>query len=302
MGAGNVGASLAQHLVMGGISDVVLYDIAPGVPQGKALDLGEACPLWGSSVSIKGTNTIEETAGSDVVVITAGLARKPGMSRDDLLQANASIIGVVAGEAAAHSPKSVIIMITNPMDVMAHLAWKSSKFPPERVLGMGGVLDSARLRAFIAWQLDVSPKDVDAMVLGGHGDQMVPVRSLISVKGVGIDSLLPDEKIEHIVERTRNGGAEIVALLKTGSAYYAPAASACEMVKAILFDEKRLMPCAAYLDGQYGAKGVYAGVPVLLGKGGVEKILEVPLTSGEKAAFDRSVSAVGQLVSVLGLS
>ena len=302
LGAGNVGASLAQHLVMGGISDVVLYDIAPGVPQGKALDLGEACPLWGSSVSIKGTNTIEETAGSDVVVITAGLARKPGMSRDDLLQANASIIGVVAGEAAAHSPKSVIIMITNPMDVMAHLAWKSSKFPPERVLGMGGVLDSARLRAFIAWQLDVSPKDVDAMVLGGHGDQMVPVRSLISVKGVGIDSLLPDEKIEHIVERTRNGGAEIVALLKTGSAYYAPAASACEMVKAILFDEKRLMPCAAYLDGQYGAKGVYAGVPVLLGKGGVEKILEVPLTSGEKAAFDRSVSAVGQLVSVLGLS
>ncbi len=302
IGAGNVGASLAQHLVMGGISDVVLYDIAQGVPQGKALDMGEACPLWGSSFSIKGTNVIEDTAGSDVIVITAGLARKPGMTRDDLLHANASIIGVVTAEAAAHSPKAVIIMVTNPMDAMAHLAWKSSRFPAERVLGMGGVLDSARLRSFIAWQLDVSPKDVEAMVLGGHGDQMVPVRSLISVKGVGVGSLLPDAKIEQIIERTRNGGAEIVALLKTGSAYYAPAASACEMVKAVLFDEKRLMPCAAYLDGQYGAKGVYAGVPVILGKGGVEKILEVPLTPDEKAAFDRSVSAVGKLAGLLGLA
>ena len=301
IGAGNVGASLAQLLVMDGISDVVLYDVAPGVPQGKALDIGEGCPLWGSSVYIRGTNVIEETAGSDIIVITAGLARKPGMSRDDLLQANASIIGVVAEEAAAHSPMAVTIMVTNPMDVMAHLAWKSSKFPPERVLGMGGVLDSARLRSFIAWQLNVSPKDVDAMVLGGHGDQMVPVRSLISVKGVGIDSMLPAAKIEAIIERTRNGGAEIVSLLKTGSAYYAPAASICEMVKAVLFDEKRLIPCAAYLDGQYGAKGVYAGVPVVLGKGGVEKILEVPLTSEEKAAFDRSVEAVGRLVGTLGV-
>ncbi len=301
IGAGNVGASLAQLLVRDGISDVVLFDVAPGVPQGKALDLGEACPLWGTSFSVTGTNAIGETAGSDIVVITAGLARKPGMSRDDLLKANASIIGDVAAKAAAHSPGAIIIVVTNPLDVMTHLAWKSSGFPSERVFGMGGVLDSARLRSFLAWELKVSPKDVEALVLGGHGDQMVPVRSLISVKGIGIDALLDNEKIESIIERTRNGGAEIVSLLKTGSAYYAPAASVCEMVKSVMFDEKRLLPCAACLDGQYGAKGVYAGVPVILGKGGVENILEVPLTPDEKAAFDRSVSAVGKLAGALGL-
>ncbi|MDA8092041.1 MAG: malate dehydrogenase [Nitrospiraceae bacterium] len=301
IGAGHVGASLAQLLLHDGISDVVLYDVAQGVPQGKALDLGEACPLWGSSASIKGTNAIEDTAGSDVIVITAGLARKPGMSRDDLLQANATIIKEVSTKTAAQSPDSIIIMVTNPMDVMAQLAWKFTKFPPQRVLGMGGVLDSARLRSFIAWELNVSPKDVEALVLGGHGDQMVPVKSLISVKGAGIDSLLPEATIRSIFERTRNGGAEIVSLLKTGSAYYAPGAAIYEMVKAVLFDEKRLLPCAVHLEGQYGAKGVYAGVPVILGKGGVEKIIEVPLTAEEKAAFDKSAGAVGKLVETLGL-
>ncbi|MDA8172698.1 MAG: malate dehydrogenase [Nitrospiraceae bacterium] len=301
IGAGNVGASLAQLLVQTGLSDVLLYDVAEGMPQGKALDLAEACPLWGSSVAINGTNDIADLQGSSVVVITAGLARKPGMSRDDLLHANASIVGGVAAELPRRCPDAVIVVVTNPMDVMAQLVWKRSGFPQRRVFGMGGVLDSARLRAFIAWQLGVSPKDVEAMVLGGHGDQMVPVKSLVSVKGVGISALLPERKIEEIFERTKGGGAEIVSLLKNGSAYYAPAASVYEMVKAVLLDEKRLLPCAACLEGQYGAMSLYAGVPVVVGAGGVEEIVEVPLTGQEKAAFDRSVSAVGRLVAALAL-
>ena len=300
-GAGNVGASLAQLLVQTGLSDVLLYDVAEGMPQGKALDMAEACPLWGSSVSVAGTNRISDLEGSSVVVITAGLARKPGMSRDDLLQANASIVGGIAAELPRHCPEAVVIVVTNPMDVMAQLVWKRSGFSPDRVFGMGGVLDSARLRSFIAWELGVSPRDVEAMVLGGHGDQMVPVRSLVSVKGMGISDLLNDEKLEKIFERTKNGGAEIVSLLKTGSAYYAPAASAYEMVKAVLLDEKRLLPCAAHLEGQYGAHGIYAGVPVILGADGVEEIIEVPLAENEKAAFGRSVSAVGKLVEMLRL-
>ena len=300
-GAGNVGASLAQLLAQSGLADVLLYDVAEGMPQGKALDLGQACALWGSSVSVAGTNDIADSWGSSVVVITAGFARKPGMSRDDLLQANASVVGGIAGEVVRYCPDAVVMVVTNPVDAMAQLVWKRSGFAPARVFGMGGVLDSARLRSFIAWQLEVSPRDVEAMVLGGHGDSMVPVRSLVSVKGAGIGSLLPDEKIAAIFERTRGCGAEIVSLLKTGSAYYAPAASAYEMVKAVLLDEKRLLPCAAFLEGQYGASGVYAGVPVIVGSAGVEKILEVPLTKDEQAAFDLSVSAVRGLVSTLGL-
>ena len=300
-GAGNVGASLAQLLVQAGLADVLLYDVAEGMPQGKALDLGQACALWGSAVTVAGTNDMADSKDSSLVVITAGFARKPGMSRDDLLQANAAVVGGIAAEAARYSPDAVIIVVTNPVDAMTQLAWNRSGFPPARVFGMGGVLDSARLRAFIAWQLGVSPRDVEAMVLGGHGDSMVPARSLISVKGVGLGALLPDDRIDAIFARTRAGGAEIVSLLKTGSAYYAPAASIYEMVKAVLLDEKRLLPCAAYLEGQYGAGGVYAGVPAIVGAGGVEKIVEVPLSKDEGAAFERSVSAVRGLVSGLGL-
>ena len=306
-GAGNVGAQLAQLIVQAGLADVALYDVAQGMPQGKALDLGQACTLWGSSVSVSGTNDMADSMGSSIIVITAGFARKPGMSRDDLLEANAKVVGGIAAEAARLSPDAVIIVVTNPVDAMTQLSWKRSGFPPARVFGMGGVLDSARLRAFIAWQLGISPKDVEAMVLGGHGDAMVPVRGLISVKGSPLESWLKEEQIEALFERTRGGGAEIVSLLKTGSAYYAPAASVYEMVKAVLLDEKRLLPCAACLEGQYGgitglkAGGVYAGVPAIVGAGGVEKIIDVPLTEHERKAFSHSVSAVGGLVSILGL-
>ncbi|MDA8169142.1 MAG: malate dehydrogenase [Nitrospiraceae bacterium] len=299
IGAGNVGASLAQLLAQSGLCDIMLFDIAEGMPQGKALDLAEACPLWGSSSAVKGTNGLADTKGSSVIVITAGLARKPGMSRDDLLLANARIVGGIAEKIPALSPDAVIIAVTNPMDVMAQLVREKTGFPSQRVVGMGGVLDSARLRAFIAAEAGVAPGDVQAIVMGGHGNQMVPVESLMTVKGIPARSFLGGEKIQAIIGRTRNGGAEIVSLLKTGSAYYAPAASGFEMVKAVLLDEKKVLPCAVYLEGQYGASGVYAGVPVVLGKAGVEKIIEVPLLPEEAAAFDRSVSAVRSLLSKL---
>lgn len=300
IGAGNVGASLAQLAARDGHWDVLLYDVVPGMPQGKALDLAEACPLWGSASSVKGTNELGETEGSDVVVMTAGLARKPGMSRDDLLFANAGIVGGIAEKLPEYSPDAIIIVVTNPMDVMAQHAWRVSGLPHEKVFGMGGVLDSARLRAFIAWELGVAPSDVEAMVLGGHGDQMVPVESLMSIKGVPAGDLIPEDRLRLIVERTKQGGAEIVSLLKTGSAYYAPAASTHEMLKSILFDEKRLMPCAAYLKGHYGIEGVYAGVPVILGRGGVEKILEVPLRAEEADALRASAETVRALAAKFG--
>lgn len=297
IGAGNVGASTAQLIAHDGIADVVLFDIAEGMPQGKALDIAEACPLWNSAVSVKGTNSYKDTAGSDIIVITAGIPRKPGMSRDDLLKTNAGVMKSVVAETAKLSPDAVVIVVTNPMDVMAYVAYKTSGCDPRKVFGMGGVLDSARFRTFISFELGVSPSDVEALVMGGHGDQMVPMPRYTTVKGVSITKVLPPEKVASLIERTRNGGAEIVSLLKTGSAYYAPAAAAYQMVRAILFDEKRILPCAAYLEGQYGVRDVYVGVPVVLGACGIEKVIELELNEEERADFDRSVSAVKELLA-----
>ncbi|MBN2654498.1 MAG: malate dehydrogenase [Nitrospirae bacterium] len=301
IGAGNVGASLAQMIVQSGISDCVLFDIMEGVPQGKALDLSEACPLWSSASSIKGTSSYEDTAESDVVIITAGFPRKPGMSRDDLLTANAEVVSTVAQNAAKYSPDAVFIVVTNPMDVMTQVAFVKSGFKHEKVIGMGAILDSARFRTFVAWELGVSCQDVEALVLGGHGDLMVPMPRFTTVKGVSITELLSADRIDALVQRTRQGGAEIVVLLKTGSAYYAPAASAFEMVKCILLDEKRMLPCAAYLNGQYGVNGYYAGVPVVLGRSGVEKIIELKFNEQEIADFDKSIKSVQELVQKLGI-
>lgn len=301
IGAGNVGATTAQFVVQSGIADVVLFDIVEGMPQGKALDLAEACPLWNSPSIIKGTNNYSDTTGSDIVVITAGLARKLGMSRNDLLHANANVVRGACIEIAKTSPNTVIIIVTNPMDVMAQLAWKTTEFSCKRVLGMGGILDSSRLTAFLSWELNVSPEDVEAIVLGGHGDEMVPLSRFIAVKGVPITELLPKKKIEALIEKTRNGGAEIVALLKSGSAYYAPAASTFQMIKSILLDEKRLLPCAAYLNGEYGMRDIYMGVPVILGKEGVEKIIEVKLTKEERAQFRKSCTSVRKLIKKLSI-
>lgn len=296
IGAGNVGATTAQLIAYAGFADVVLFDIAEGMPQGKALDIAESCPLWNSSSSITGTNNYADTAQSDVIVITAGFPRKPGMSRDDLLHANADVIKKVTLETSKLSPESVIIVVTNPMDVMAQIAWKISGFSSQKVIGMGGVLDSSRFRSFISMELGVSPEDVEAMVLGGHGDQMVPLPRFTTVKGMPVTELLNENKIDEIIQRTKNGGAEIVSLLKTGSAYYAPAASTCQMVKAIIFDEKRILPCSAYLDGEFGVKDVFVGVPVMLGENGVEKIVEFKLTDKEDRLFHKSVSAVKILI------
>ena len=292
VGAGHVGSSLAQMIVREGTADVALYDIADGVPQGKALDLAEACPLWGSSSVVVGTNDYAPTAGSDIIVVTAGFPRKPGMSRDDLLSANANVVSQVVEQTSGLSPAAIIIVVTNPMDVMTQLALKVSGFKSGRVVGMGGVLDSARLRTFVAWEIGVSPRDVEALVLGGHGDLMVPMPRFTTVKGVSLPSLMSKERIESVVERTRNGGAEVVSLLKSGSAYYAPAAAAFEMLRSILFDERRLLPCATYLDGEYGARGVCTGVPVLLGAGGVERIIGLTLNEQEERDFAKSVEAV----------
>lgn len=299
IGAGNVGASAAQLIAHDGIADVVLYDIAEGMPQGKALDMAEACPLWNSSASVKGTNSYGDTAGADVIVITAGIPRKPGMSRDDLLKTNAGVVKSVVAETSKLSPDAVTVVVTNPMDVMAYVAWKVSGCDPRKVFGMGGVLDSARFRTFVAFELGVSPADVEALVMGGHGDQMVPMPRYTTVKGVSISKVLPPEKIASLIERTRNGGAEIVSLLKTGSAYYAPAASTYQMIRAILFDEKRILPCAAYLDGQYGVRDIYVGVPAVLGGRGIEKVIELELNEEERADFERSVSSVKALMEKL---
>jgi malate dehydrogenase len=301
IGAGNVGATTALLVVQSGIADVVLFDIVEGMPQGKALDLAEACPLWNSSSTIKGTNNYSDTAGSDIVIITAGFPRKPGMSRNDLLHANANVIKETCIEVANASPNAIIIVVTNPMDVMAQLAWKTTEFSCKRVMGMGGILDASRLTAFLSWELNVSPEDLEALVFGGHGDDMVPLPRFTTVKGIPVTELLPKKKIELLIERTRNGGAEIVHLLKSGSAYYAPAASTFQMIKSILLDEKRMLPCAAYLNGEYGVKDLYMGVPVILGKEGVEKVTEVKLTKEEKAQFRKSCASVKKLIKKLAI-
>jgi len=292
VGAGNVGATLVQRIAEARLADVVMVDVVEGVPQGKGLDLLEAGPVMGYDTKVIGMNSYDETAGSDIIVITAGLARKPGMSRDDLLAANGTIVTKVAKETGMRSPRAVMIVVTNPMDVMAYVAMKASGFPRERVIGMGGVLDSARFRTFIALELAVSVENTHAFVLGGHGDTMVPLPRYSTVAGIPITELMKKETIDKLVERTRNGGAEIVALLKTGSAYYAPSAATLEMVDAVLLDKKKILPCSTCLAGEYGVKDTFAGVPVKLGAGGVEQVIEIKLSSEENAAFMKSVEAV----------
>jgi malate dehydrogenase len=299
IGAGNVGATTAQRIAEAGLADVVLVDIVEGMPQGKGLDLAEAAPVVGHDAHVLGTNDYADTAGSDIIVVTSGIPRKPGMSRDDLIATNAGIVGGVVKQAAAVSPDAIIIVVTNPLDVMCHVAKAASGFPRERVLGMAGVLDSARFRTFIAMELGVSVKDVHAFVLGGHGDTMVPLSRYSTVAGVPITELLPADRVKALEDRTANGGAEIVALLKTGSAFYAPAVSAFEMVDAILNDRKRVLPCATLLEGEFGVDGYYVGVPVVLGRGGLERVFEISLTAEEQAAFAKSVNAVKELVATL---
>ncbi len=301
VGAGNVGATVAQYVVEKELGDVVLVDVIEGIPQGKALDLAQAGPVRRYDSRLVGSNAYDETANSDIVVVTAGLARKPGMTRDDLLFKNAEIVGDVVTQVTARSKNAILILVTNPLDAMVQLAWKRSGFPAERVIGMAGVLDSARFRTFIAQELQVSVENVTAFVLGGHGDTMVPLPRYSTVAGIPITDLLPPDRIEALVQRTANGGAEIVALLKAGSAYYAPGASTVEMIEAILRDKKKILPCAAYLQGQYGVNGLYVGVPVKLGRRGVEQIIEIKLTAQEETAFQKSVGAVRELVDKLKL-
>ena len=299
VGAGNVGATVAQRLFERDYADVVLVDVVEGLPQGKALDILESGPVVGSDSQITGSNSYEDTANSDVVVITAGIARKPGMSRDDLLFTNADIVQSVTEQVAKHSPNSILIVVSNPLDAMAQVALDTSGFPRERVTGMAGILDTARFRTFLAQELNVSVEDVQAYVLGGHGDTMVPLVESTTVGGVPISRLMPKDVVDRIVQRTRNGGAEIVGLLKTGSAYYAPSAAAVQMVDSIILDKKRILPCAAYLQGEYDINGLYIGVPVKLGAAGIEEIIQVQLTSSEKADLDKSASAVQELVGVM---
>jgi malate dehydrogenase len=300
VGAGNVGATAAQRIAEAGLADVVLIDIVEGLPQGKGLDLAEAAPVVGHDARVTGTNDYADTAGSDIVVVTSGLARQPGMSRDDLLAKNAGIVRSVVELAARHSPDAILIIVTNPLDAMCHVALEASGFPRERVLGMAGVLDSARFRTFIAQELGVSVEDTHAFVLGGHGDTMVPLPRYSTVAGVPITELMSPERVAALCERTANGGAEVVALLKTGSAYYAPAASTFEMVESILLDRKRVLPCAVLLKGEFGVDGLFVGVPVVLGEGGLERVFEIELTADERIAFDRSVDAVRELVAKIG--
>jgi malate dehydrogenase len=299
VGAGNVGATAAQEIARRDYADVVLVDIKEGLPQGKALDLNEAGPVLGYEPTIAGSNSYDETAGSDVVVVTAGLPRKPGMSRDDLVTTNEAIVGSVTREAIGQSPDAILIVVSNPLDAMCHVAKTASGWPRERVFGMAGILDTARFSAFIAWETGASAKDVTAMVLGGHGDQMVPVVSAATVGGVPLTKLASAEAIEAMVERTRKGGGEVVELLGT-SAWYAPGAAVAQMVDAIMLDQKRVLPCTALLQGEYGIDDLYMGVPVKLGAGGVEEIVELDLTDAEQAALAESAAAVRDVVSVLG--
>ena len=299
VGAGNVGATTAHWLVSKELGDVVLVDIIEGMPQGKALDLAQAGPIEGYDSCLTGSNGYRETADSDIVVITSGIARKPGMSRDDLLNTNAGIVGTVTTEVVRQSPNSIIIVVSNPLDAMCQVAFRKSGFPRNRVIGMAGILDSARMRTFLAQALNVSVENVTAFVLGGHGDTMVPLPRFSTCAGIPITELLSKDVIDKIVDRTRNGGAEIVSLLKTGSAYYAPSAAAVEMVEAILLDKKKILPCAAYLEGEYGINGLFVGVPVKLGASGIEEIIQINLTAEERAALQKSAAAVQELVNIL---
>lgn len=301
IGAGNVGATTAHWCAAGELGDVVLLDIpqTENMPKGKALDLMEASPIMGFDARIVGTTSYDDTADSDVVVITAGVPRKPGMSRDDLLTTNARIVGSVAAEIKRTSSEAVIIVVSNPLDAMVQRVLQVTGFPPSRVMGQAGVLDTARFRTFIAMELNVSVEDVSAMLLGGHGDTMVPLPSCTSVGGIPVTQLIAPERLEQLVQRTRDGGAEIVGLLKTSSAYYAPAAATAQMVEAIVRDKKRLVPCAAYCDKEYGVGGYYVGVPVVLGAGGVERIIELELNASERAAFQKSVDSVKGLVETM---
>ncbi|MGH9476712.1 MAG: malate dehydrogenase [Terriglobales bacterium] len=301
VGAGNVGATTAHWLAARELADIVLVDIAEGIPQGKGLDLFEATPIIGKDVKITGSNDYAATANSDVVILTAGLARKPGMSRDDLLKKNYEVIRSCVEPVVKHSPNSILILVTNPLDAMAQAAYKISQFSRNRVIGMAGVLDSARFASFIAMELDVSVENVNAFVLGGHGDTMVPLPRFTTVAGIPITELMDAATIERLVKRTAGGGAEIVAHLKTGSAYYAPAAAAVQMAEAILKDKKRILPCAAYLEGEYGIHGLFVGVPCKLGARGIEKVIEVKLSASEQAALEKSAEAVRSLVSVIGV-
>ncbi len=300
IGAGHVGATAAQRVVDKRLADVVLVDIVPGVPQGKALDLAESAPVEGYDCAITGTNDYKDTVNSDVVVITAGIPRKPGMSRDDLLRTNYDIVKGVTEQVAKHSPNCVIIVVSNPLDAMVQTAFRVSKFPKQRVIGMAGVLDSARFRAFIGMELKVSVENIHAFVLGGHGDSMVPLPRYSTVSGIPITELLPRETIDRLADRARNGGAEIVKLLNT-SAWYAPSSSIVEMVDVILNDRKKILPCAAYLEGEYGITGLYVGVPVKLGSGGVEQVVEISLTNEERAALHKSAAAVKELTDIIGV-
>ncbi len=300
IGAGNVGATAALHVARGGYAaEVTLVDIVEGMPAGKALDLFEASPLDAADCRLTGSNDFAAIAGSDVVVVTSGLPRKPGMSRDDLLLANAEIVGGVARQIREHAPGAIVVMVSNPLDVMAYHAMKVTGFPKDRVMGMAGVLDSARFRSFLAAEIGVSVDDVAAMVLGGHGDSMVPLTRYANVSGVPVTELLPKEALDKIVERTRNAGAEIVALLKTGSAYYAPGLSVAVMVESILKNTRRLLPAAAFLTGEYGISGVFLGVPVVIGRGGVERIVTLKLTDDERRALERSANEVRETIAKL---
>jgi malate dehydrogenase len=302
VGAGNVGATTAQRLAEKELArQVVLVDVIEGVPQGKGLDLWESAPIEGYDTRLTGTNEYGPSEGSDIVVITAGIARKPGMSRDDLLNTNAGIVKQVAEHVKSSSPNAIVIVVSNPLDVMSWVAMKTTGFPRERVLGMAGVLDTARYRSFLAEALDVSVRDIQAMVLGGHGDTMVPLLSYTSVSGIPVTQLLDQAKLDAIISRTRSGGAEIVKYLKTGSAYYAPSAAVVQMCEAIAFDQKRVLPCAAWLQGEYGQSGVFLGVPCKLGRAGLEKIFEVSLTDDERAALAKSADAVREPMSAVQL-
>ena len=299
VGAGNVGATAAQRLAEKELCDVVLIDIVEGVPQGKTLDLTEAAPIEKHDAKLTGTNGYDAAKGSDVVIITAGIPRKPGMSRDDLIKTNAGIMRSVVTEVSRQAPDSVLIIVSNPLDAMCHVAHEASGFPKSRVMGMAGVLDSARFRAFIAMELKVSVENTHAFVLGGHGDTMVPLPRYSTVAGIPITELISADRIQALVERTANGGAEIVSLLKTGSAYYAPASAAVEMTESILKDKKKVLPCAALLQGEYGINNLFIGVPVKLGAGGIEEVIEIELTADEQKALDHSADAVKELVGLL---
>jgi len=299
VGAGNVGATTAQRLAERDYADLVLVDIVDGMPQGKALDLNESGPVVGYEASVTGTNGYEETSGSEIVVITSGFPRKPGMSRDDLLSKNKEIVGGVCAEVTKRSPDAIVIVVTNPLDAMCHVALDVTGFPRQRVIGMAGVLDSARFRTFLAWECGVSTRDVTGFVLGGHGDTMVPVLSNTNVAGIPITQLVEAARLEEIVQRTRDGGAEVVKLLKSGSAFYAPAAATAEMVDAIVLDQKRVLPCAALCQGEYGLQDLFVGVPVKLGRDGVEEIIEIELSESERGQLDTSAGAVKELVEAM---